>query len=238
MSKETTPDTSAKTPVREIKFRGKRTDNGEWAYGSYHCCVGEISIRNFKRHRVLENEKHEVNYHWILAHSKPDSMGWEMRDTYRYFEVIPESVGQYTGLKDKKGTEIYEHDIVRIRKPYRTTQTHTGDNIPNGSYTEPMEPGVKTKEVEVLFRNGTFCTDEDDNYEIVGMLAWEIQQWDEATIREAISYRRDGSDLWDDPEEGDLQYLLQITDCKTIQELIEHLSGVEVIGNIFEDVEK
>ena len=69
---------------REIKFRGKRIDNGEWVYGYY----------------VKDDEGSGGVRHIIQA---PD----------RYYEVNPETVGQYTGLEDKSSTEIYEGDIVK-----------------------------------------------------------------------------------------------------------------------------
>jgi len=206
--------------MREIQYRGKSISTGEWVYGNL--IVDESPLQ------CLTNEK-EPNKYYI---GKSGFADWNMPRPYQTVEVIESTIGEWTGLTDKDGIRIYEGDIIRVKTPVRTTQTHTGPNIPNGSYTEPMEPGIEIIESEVYYKDGVYSIDKESRYteEYSTALIYEIREWIEWEVQQQIGSPR--GELWDDPEEGDLQYLLEEYGYKDLQHMLKDISGIKVIGNI------
>lgn len=82
--------------MREILFRGKRVDNGEWVEGFYY--HGELY------------DLDEIDTHYIIP-------GCDLYDEdLELVEVLPETVGQYTEMSDNNHDGIFEGDIVRCKQ--------------------------------------------------------------------------------------------------------------------------
>ena len=82
---------------RKILFRGKRVDNGEWVYGDLINNEGSVFI--FISYGVKPN-----GFEYVKIGGA--TVGYIV-------EVIPETVGQFTGIADKNGIKIFERDLLK-----------------------------------------------------------------------------------------------------------------------------
>lgn len=138
---------------REILFRGKRLDNGEWVCGD-----------------LLQSKYSSGDYKTSIMEQTPVALN---------FPVYPETVGQYTGLKDKNGEKIFEGDVVNMHQflfdgsEYETEITGV---IKQGDYGWTLSQ-IKNKEVNdhMGYENGegeTYLIDfyglHEESFEIIG----------------------------------------------------------------------
>lgn len=167
---------------REIKFRGKVFLKEEWVYGDL------VKIKN------------------LVAIKKTNG------DYFHPTQVSPNTVGQYTGLKDKNGKEIYEGDIIE----YHDTPSYC-INPDCDNHLLGYSSYISKEQEKVVFEDGTFGVYKNESYPIMSLIDCGIYKEYLDDIKERV--------------ETDSYF-----DTKGYK-VDDSIVGVKVIGNIHDNPE-
>lgn len=132
---------------KENIYRGKRKDNKEWVYGS-----------NVSAPALPFNDGKEFIVVFVGVESGEPIFDW--------YEVIPETIGQYTTVDDLKGNKIFENDILDGHSdgPVRITWQ---DDAWEGVFSD--EANIMLAEITKYFgNNATVIGNMHDNPELLG----------------------------------------------------------------------
>lgn len=200
---------------REIKFEVRKDDNKE--------IIGyeRIGERGQWEHKRINRDE------WLLG---------AITDGQEYSKFVRK---QFTGVKDKNGIELYDGSKFLFWICYPTTQTHTGNNIPNGSYTEPDETQFLKQEAEVIW-------DEDRakwSFSLLSKAPYQFSQYfsfgwyDEDTlpIIERAPYSLEYIKEYygyDEMSDEEWQEYLSDAGFTSEQEMMKEVNEIEVVGNI------
>lgn len=122
--------------MREILFRGKRIDNGEWVYGFYFC--------------MHHDDDREHIHHFIIPLNVPLPKDKPIGEIQ--VEVDPSTIGQYTGLTDN-GKKIFEGDVLKAIHYFHGSRDEFKKKKIRKAYGKAIENKDSYLEEFTYFRN-------------------------------------------------------------------------------------
>ena len=127
--------------MRKILFRGKRKDNDEWAYGDIAHIEDRIFVSYYNNCELKQFINDEVTSNNIT-----------LVGIFPFVEVIPETVGQYTGLQ-ANGKKIFEGDIIKIsgRSSFYSEVTYSEDSASYWVENKNLEYFAELDSIKPLF---------------------------------------------------------------------------------------
>lgn len=154
--------------MREILFRGKRIDNGEWVEGQTRVVIHQDD--NDLIFMPQQGEDVEAD--------PMDGNDRALTSIYgNYYQILPQTVGQFTGLPDKSGTKIFEGDVVHVN--YTLLYRESSSLI--------VQEKIIDYKAKVMFSKGRFHLKTFDGieYELSG----------DSSVREVIGNIHDNPEL-------------------------------------------